>query len=327
MAPGGSAVAPVVSAAPVSLSSSLPPPSAPSLFRPSSADPGPSAPVPSVPFSHSLPSAPLAPVLAHASASSCSSFRASAPLSFSTPASSSSAAPDELPMGAAPDALPPDDDSAVPDSVRSEFRRMLSFLVGLFPQAVGSHSSPPPPQALFEDFFGAATPHSPPIFLSWFKRVRMALSEADSCLASFLSSGRSDFSFLPPWNSSYAVKGDFASGQAVTVNPSLLSLYERQLKPSYHVGLTVREAAALESSLRCHTEALSHSMWVLSGLLGFVRLQNFASSDVSLFNTLITSLSKSLAHQAMLCASHTAFMVLKRRNFCLSHLPAYFSDS
>ena len=67
-------------------------------------------------------------------------------------------------------------------------------------------------------------------------------------------------------------------------------------------------------------------MWVLSGLLGFVRLQNFAPADSSLFNTLVMSLSKSLAHQATLCACHTAFLVLKRRQFYLSHLPAYFSD-
>ena len=67
-------------------------------------------------------------------------------------------------------------------------------------------------------------------------------------------------------------------------------------------------------------------MWVLSGLLGFVRLQNFVPADSLLFNTLVTSLSKSLAHQATLCASHTAFLVLKRRQFYLSHLPAYFSD-
>ena len=82
----------------------------------------------------------------------------------------------------------------------------------------------------------------------------------------------------------------------------------------------------MESSLQCQAEALSHSMWVLSGLLGFIRLQNFAPADVSLFNTLVTSLSKSLAHQASVCASHTAFLVLKRRQFYLSHLPAYFSD-
>ena len=67
-------------------------------------------------------------------------------------------------------------------------------------------------------------------------------------------------------------------------------------------------------------------MWVLSALLAFIRLENFASEDASLLNTLVMSLSKSLAHQASLAASHTAFLTLKRRQFYLSHLPAYFSD-
>ena len=236
-------------------------------------------------------------------------------------------APDELLEDAAPDSLPRDMDSvdpvAVPESVRSEFRSMLSFLVDLFPQATVA-SSAPPPRALFEDFFGSAPP-SLPIFLSWFERVHTALSDANSRLASCLPSGQADFSFLPPRNSSYAVQGEFASSQAAPVNPSLLSLFEKQLKPSYLVGLTVHEAAALKSSLYSQSEALSHSMWVLSGLLAFVRLQNFAPANSSLFNTLVTSLSKSLAHQASLCASHTAFLVLKHRQIYLSHLPAYFS--
>ena len=314
-APGPFALAPGVSAAPISFSPSLHPPAAPSLFRPFAADPVPSAPAPPSSFSPTFPSAPAAPDFAHAPASS-TSFMAS----------------DDLLVGAAPDALPHDDDSAVcaavPDSVCSEFRRMLAFLVDLFPQAAGSHSSAPPlARALFKDFFSSSTPHSPSIFLSWFERVRTALSDADFRLSAFLSSGRSDFSFLPPRNSSYAVEDEFASGQAVPVNLSLLSLYEKQLKPSYHVGLSVHEAAALESSLRCQLEALSHSMWVLSGLLGFVRLQTFAPFVATLFKTLVTSLSRSLTHQASLCTSHIVFLVLKRRHFYLSHLPAYFSDS
>ena len=152
-APVPSAVASGVSAAPVTFSHSLPPPTASSLFRPFAADPVPSAPAPFSSFSHSFPSAPVAPDFAHASASS-----------------STFVAPDDLPVGAAPDALSRDDNSAVPatvpDSVLSEFRRMLTFLVDLFPQAAGSHSSAPPSRALFEDFFGSATPHSPSIFLS-----------------------------------------------------------------------------------------------------------------------------------------------------------------
>ena len=67
-------------------------------------------------------------------------------------------------------------------------------------------------------------------------------------------------------------------------------------------------------------------MWLLSGLLGFVRLQGFAPYDAALFNTLVTSLSKCLAHQASLAASQTAFVGLKRRQFYLSLLPAYFLE-
>ena len=157
-------------------------------------------------------------------------------------------APDELPKDAALNTLPWDADSAVPESVCSEFRQMLSFLLDLFPQAAGNPSSPPPPRALFEDFFGSSVPSSSPLFLLWFERVHTALADADAHFAAFLSSGRSDFSFLPPCNSSYAVRADFALGQAVVANPSLLSLFEKQFKPSYHVDLAVREATALELS-------------------------------------------------------------------------------
>ena len=262
------------------------PVSAPSLFCPFAAEPAPSVPVPSAPLPSTLPSAPSAPVVYPGPSSS-----SALPPFLSAP---SFVAPDELPEDAAPGSLPRNVDSAVPaavpESVRSEFHRMLSFLVDLFPQAAGTPSAPPP-RALFKDF-GSSAPTTSPVFLSWFERVHTALSDADARLASFLSSGCADFSFLPPCNSSYAVRGEFASGQAAPVNPALLSLFEKQLKPSYHDGLTVHEAAALEASVRSQSEALSHSVWVLSGLLGFVQLQNFAPADSSLFHTLVTSLLK-----------------------------------
>ena len=67
-------------------------------------------------------------------------------------------------------------------------------------------------------------------------------------------------------------------------------------------------------------------MWLLSGLLTFVRLQGFAPDVAVLFNTLVTSMSKSLAHRASVSVSHTAFIGLEPREFYFSHLPAYFSD-
>ena len=295
--------------------------SAPSLFRP---------------FASGLSvfagtSAPSAPLVSSSSGVpfSASSFHPSAP-SFDPAASFGFDASEYLPEDSPPDAVPRVIDpgfAAVPEAVRSEFRCMMSFIVDLFPQAAGSPSAPPPPRALFEDFFSSSTPSSSSlIFLNWFERVQPVLSEADSRLASFVAPGRGDFLLLPSRCPFYAVHRDFALGDAALVNPSVLSLLERRLKPSNHVGLSIREAAAFEASLRSQSEALCHSMWVLSSLLAFVRLRKFAPEDATLFNTIVTSLSKSLAHQANMTATHTAFLGLKRRQFYLFHLPSYFSD-
>ena len=206
---GGSGVASV--SAPFRLA---PPVSAPSLFRPFAENS-------SVPVSSALLTSALS-LTPSFSSSAVVYLGPSAPAHFApTP---SFAPPDELPDDVAPDALPHDLDSVVPvvvlDSARSEFCRMLSFIVDLFLQAADSPSAPPPPLALFEGFFGSSAPSSSPAFLNWFERVRTALSDADTRMASFLATGRGDFSFLPPQNSSYVVRGDFASGHTAPVNPS-----------------------------------------------------------------------------------------------------------
>ena len=177
----------------------------------------------------------------------------------------------------------------------------------LFLQAAGTPSAPsPPPRAFFEDFFGSSVPPSS-IYLSWFRGSHgPLLMRMLALLLFFFSSGHADFFFLPLHNSSCAVKDDFASGQAVLVNPSLLSRFEKQLKPSYHVGLTVREAAALESSLQGQSEAMSHSMWVLLvcwGLSGsrILRLRIRPSS------TLWSPLCRRACASGLLVCSHTAF--------------------
>ena len=203
---------------------------------------------------------------------------------------------------------------------------MIDYICGLFPQAAGVPPSAPPLRALFESFFAPAAPATPSLQLNWFDRVRTSLVEADSRVAAILSSGRPERLVLPQRLGSYAVKGDCALGRAVPVNESLLSHFERPLRPTLQMGVTVRDAMALEASCRAQLEALSYSMWVLSGLLGFVRLQDFTPADPVLFHHLVTALSKSLAHQAQVTASHTAFLCHRRREFYLSHLPAYFSN-
>ena len=52
--------------------------------------------------------------------------------------------------------LPP----SVPDSVGAEIRHMYTYVVSLFPQAVGARSLPPPPSALLKTFFVVLFPSS-----------------------------------------------------------------------------------------------------------------------------------------------------------------------
>ena len=187
------------------------------------------------------------------------------PSSYIPPPSGSSAAP-STPLSAF--AYPPDDpfapgfadpeasSSAAPvspplsDSARAEVRRMYQYLVDLFLQAAGSSQAPPPPRALFEEFFAAPSSPHQPVFLAWFERVRSTLSETDSLIASLLASGRPESSLLPPCNTQYAVGVEASLGSAAPVNPSLLAMFESPLRPSLHLGLTVREAALLEASSR-----------------------------------------------------------------------------
>ena len=119
------------------------------------------------------------------------------PSSSLPPRSEVSAAPSAPPLSAF--AYPPDDPfapgfadpeasgSAVPDpeapvppllsdSIRAEVRRMYQYLVDIFPQAAGSSQAPPPPRALFEEFFAPLPSPHQPVYLAWFERVRSALS-------------------------------------------------------------------------------------------------------------------------------------------------------
>ena len=175
--------------------------SASPLFRPFA----PSAPLPPPPLSCSAGAPPVS--LPSASFLSASAFVPPPP-----PSAFGFVSSEDLPEDSPPDAVPRVLDpgfGSVPDSARIEFRRMLSFIVDLFPQAAGSPSVAPPPRALFEDFFSSATPSSP-VFLNWFERVRSALSDADSRLAGFIASGRGDFLLLPSRSPLYAAHGDFA---------------------------------------------------------------------------------------------------------------------
>ena len=117
--------------------------STPSLFRPFASDP-------SAPLSSS--SAPPSSMASSALPFSASALYPPVPSSVDPSAAFVFGASEDSPPDAVPRGLDPGL-AAVPESVRSEFRRMMGFIVDLFPQAAGSPSMSPTPRALFEDSF------------------------------------------------------------------------------------------------------------------------------------------------------------------------------
>ena len=84
------------------------------------------------------------------------------------------------PLDDADDRFPEDehislDPSAPPlslDSTWSEYRHMVEYICGLFPQAAGVPPVAPPPRGLFESFLAPVTPASQSLAFNWFERVR-----------------------------------------------------------------------------------------------------------------------------------------------------------
>ena len=133
----------------------------------------------------------------------------------------------------------PLDPSAPPlslDSTRSEYRRMIDYVCGLFPQAAGVPPSAPPPRASLESFVAPVAPATPSLNFNWFDRVRTALVDADSHVAALLASGRPERLLLPQRLASYAVRGEYSLGHAVPANESLLSHFECPLRTNLQMG-------------------------------------------------------------------------------------------
>lgn len=92
------------------------------------------------------------------------------------------------------------------------------------------------------------------------------------------------------------------------------------------VTISFKEVEGLELAVRHLSEKQSFSLWVLSGLLGYLKAQGFMPEDKRLFDQLVTSLSKCLALQANVAASLTTFLATKRRRQYLSYLPSFYLD-
>ena len=75
----------------------------------------------------------------------------------------------------------------------------------------------------------------------------------------------------------------------------------------------------MESVSRSLLDGISHSLWLLSGILSQLKQAGFSPPDPDLFNTNISSISTSLSSQARSAAALADFLQLKWRERYVAH--------
>ena len=181
--------------------------------------------------------------------------------------------------------------------------------------------SAPPPRCGFESWFDPlpASSSSRPHYRVY-PRVAAVESEVSDRAAVLHRRSKPLSAVLPRNVLRYAVvdQPHFAAPQPV--NPPFSRLAGATAVGSKRWGsVTFAEMERLERLFRTQLEAMSSSLWMMSGMLAMLKRDGFNPSTPGLFNTAISSVSASLAFQARAAASGSVFLRAKRRESLLAH--------
>ena len=116
-------------------------------------------------------------------------------------------------------------------------------------------------------------------------------------------------------------------GKAVKVNSQVYDLMSSRPSESRSIPMSVREAAALEMSLRGVMEAYNFQLWTVTALFRFLSDSGYCPMDDTLLDQFQRSFSRGAENVAAALASTTAFVTTKRRESFLSHMVPSVTDS
>ena len=220
------------------------------------------------------------------------------------------------------------DPRLAPNNIR-EYRRMLNFITNVFPEALGERPGLKDPRGLMERRFMLSRDGKGPLpTLNWYDRVQYAHAHADQHLYTHLAAKKPDFYLISKAKRIYSVPGNPSKGKFIKLNDSLFHFFEKKsIGLSKEVGITLREVQLMETLFRNQSEALSHSLWVLTSMMEYIKREGFIPSDQPLMDQMVKSSSLGLAYQANVASSMTTFLCTKRRKFYLKNLPKYFDEN
>ena len=102
-----------------------------------------------------------------------------------------------------------------------------------------------------------------------------------------LSRIRNQIFLIPSYKALYFVPDNLSRARTLPLNEVLEAVLTKVPQSSRLANISIKELSVLESSFRAQAEALSHSMWVLTGLITFLKQDGYFPSDSVLFNQFI----------------------------------------
>ena len=214
-----------------------------------------------------------------------------------------------------------DADSITASAVDHSFVRLSKFIYDQYPESRPLSSPSLPPRCSFESLFAPVEPpESSCPHLRLYPRVQEVMT-ATRELAAALSRKMKPFSaVLPKKNRKHSIADVPEFSTAPLVNSNFSHLTDNKTVSNKRWGsITFLEMDRMESVSRSLLEGISHSLWLLSGILSQLKQADFSPPDPDLFNTNISSISASLSSQARSAAALADFLQSKWRESYVAH--------
>ena len=216
------------------------------------------------------------------------------------------------------------DESSIPAPVRA----MIDFILKSFPDAQASPSHPSSRSFDLSAYAGVTDAAIPPgSLLAWCHALSDAFSDTQQRFACRIKDGKVCHTLLPTLNRFERVSNSPTQGKELKANPDVLDLLRNRVPDNRHVPLSLKEAAALERSLRSGLESHNFLTWSVVALIRSLHKKKLLPKDDPVISQLQKSFSKACGNVASCMTSSAAFVTLKRRQLLLSHVVPSISDA
>ena len=177
-----------------------------------------------------------------------------------------------------------------------------------------------PPRCSFEAWFGQPESAASKQRFRLYPRVAEVESEVAGRSEALARRTKPLSHIIPTRKRRYAIADDPLFASSHPANPSFAQLAGARAVGSKRWGsISFSEMERLERLFRSQLEMTSSSLWLMSGILAILKRDGFQSSDPTLFNAALSSVSASLSQQARFASAGSSFIQAKRRESLLTH--------